>query len=104
VSGGDHPRKPLVLCGTRQAIEQAERMLPVGVVLENLVADAITRGDVIGGASRDGGECPVLLHEHRAEVRVRRTRSPLTGRKCWIPVEVRPLAGPRSATSKGDQP
>jgi hypothetical protein len=90
-----------VLCGTRRAVEQAERLLPIGAVLENLVADAITRGDMRGGASRDGGECPVLLYEHRAEVRVRRTRSPLTGRRCWIPVEVRPL---RVARSKGDQP
>jgi hypothetical protein len=88
MSRGDHPRKPLVLCATRSAIAEAERLLPVGVVLENAVSDAITRGDVRGGATRPGAECAVELHQHGVEVRVRRTRSASSGRRAWIPVGV----------------
>jgi hypothetical protein len=91
----DHPRRPLVLCATRSAIAEAERLLPVGVVLENLVSDAITRGDVRGGATRDGAECAVELHEFGVEVRVRRTRSASSGRRAWIPVAVAPAADRR---------
>jgi hypothetical protein len=86
-----HLRLPLVLCATRAALTQAERLLPAGVVLENAVAAAIARGEMRGGATRPGSECPVVLHQYGVEVRVRRTRSASSGRKCWIPVGVTPV-------------
>jgi hypothetical protein len=86
-----HPRRPLVLAATARAVDEARRLGFAGV-LENAVQGAIEAGSVVGGTSRDGGEIPVLLYEHGLAVRVRRTRSRLTGRRCWLPFSVERLA------------
>ena len=96
MSRSDHPRRPLVLAATARAADEAQRLGFRGV-LENAVQRAIEAGSVIGGTNRDGGEIPVLLHEHVLAVRVRRTRSPLTGRRCWLPFSVERLAARRVA-------
>ena len=95
-----HPRRPLVLAATARAVGEAERLGFEGV-LENEIEAAFLRGNVVGGTSRDGGEVPVLLHQYGLAVRVRRTRSPLTGRRCWLPFSVERLAARSRHTSHG---
>ncbi len=83
-------RRPLVMSATRDAVEQAKRLGFTGC-LENLTEQAIQRGDVVGGTSHDGGTMVALMREHGVEVVVTRTRSPSSGRKAWLPSEVRRL-------------
>lgn len=86
-----YPRRPLVLAASARADGEAHRLGFAGV-LENEVEAALLRGNVVGRTSRDGGEVPVLLHEHGLAVRVRRTRSPLTRRRCRLPFSVERIA------------
>jgi hypothetical protein len=92
----DHPRRPLVLCATARAVEEAERLGFRGCI-ENAVERALLRGDVIGGTSRDGGTMVTLLREHGVEVVVTRTRSASSGRRAWLPSGVRVLRRERAA-------
>jgi hypothetical protein len=92
----DHPRRPLVLAATESALHEARRIGYRGV-LENAVEAAFLRGDVVGGTSREGGTMVVLLREHGVEVVVTRTRSASSGRRAWLPSEVRALRRERVA-------
>jgi hypothetical protein len=84
-----HPRLPLVLAATRRALDDAARLLPPGVVLENAVTDAIARRH-FHGVHRVGESTDVFLHDLGVVATVRRTLAP-SGRKAWLPIDVRPL-------------
>jgi hypothetical protein len=88
-----HPRRPLVLTATRYALEQAARLLPAGECLENLVEAAIIAGTIkTTGPPKIGQAATVFLDAHQLAVQVKRTTSPLTGRKAWQPLNVVPRA------------
>jgi hypothetical protein len=89
----DHPRRPLVICGTRAAIDAAQQLLPPGRVLENVVGDAIARGH-LHGAGRVGESTPVYLRDLGVVVIARRVLAK-SGRKAWQPISLRPIDEPK---------
>lgn len=108
-----HPRLLLVLAATRSAQQQARR-LGLDGVLENLVAEAFAEGRVTntGAVRRNGAvvRAGVLSDEPVGEsryawlagdvrVEVRRTKSPTSRRKCWLPVAVEKVP-PRTTTRR----
>lgn len=96
MSAEPHPRRALVLGASAKVVEQARRLGFHGV-LENAVERAIAAGE-LHGARRHGDETPVYLREHGVVVVCRRTRSPLSGRRCWLPIACRRLEdGSRAA-------
>src|SRR5687767_5110386 len=78
-------RLPLVLAASRTALEQAAALLPPRTILENLVADAIVRGDV-----RHRPDGIVIALTPGVQAVCLRTSSPLTGRRAWRSVAVPP--------------
>jgi hypothetical protein len=91
-----HPRRPLVLAASRYALDQAARLLPAGVCLENVVEAAIIAGTLeIKGPPKIGQTATVYVNAHKVAVEVRRTLSPMTNRKAWQPINVWPQAAAR---------
>jgi hypothetical protein len=90
MSRNDHPRRVLVLSASAKVCEQARRLGFHGV-LENHVERAIASGDLGGFARKTGDKADAFLRDAGLVVKVKRTVSPLTGRKCWVPVECRRL-------------
>jgi hypothetical protein len=78
----EHLRLPLVLAAGREVLDEAARLLPPGASLEERTRRAILDGALTAGSGI------VQLRKEQVIVRVVRTRSPLTGRKCWRPVAV----------------
>ena len=83
-----HARYPLVF-SSRAAAEEAARLLPRGRCLENLVGAAIAGGR-LSGEPRGSEPAAVYLDSEGLVARAVRTRSPLTGRKAWRVLSVRP--------------
>ena len=80
--GTPHDRLPLVY-SSRAADEQG-RKLGIDIV-ENRVAEAIRRGDVVFGGRGDG----VVRLPGGALAVTRRSESPLTGRRAWKVIAVK---------------
>lgn len=76
-------RRPLVLAGSRVALEQAARLAP-GVVIETEIRAAIEAGAL----RRVGDTAIVDLDQIGLEAEVARATSPTTGRKAWRPIRV----------------
>ncbi len=88
MSAQPHPRFPLVF-GSARATDDARRLLPRRLVLENLVTTAIGAG-FLSHEPRNGRAADVYLDEHGVVAEVVRTRSPLTGRKAFKVTALRP--------------
>jgi len=74
----------LVLSPPAQVAQAAER-LGLDRPLENLTADALAAGRV--GDDEPTGHLNIFIGEG-VVVRVRRARSPFSGREAWLPVSV----------------
>jgi hypothetical protein len=93
----DHPRLVLVLGASAKVLDQARRLGFTGV-LENEVQAAIVAGQIRRhGARKVGDTTGVFLRDWGLLVIVKRTVSPLSGRKCWVPIECRRLEQRRAA-------
>jgi hypothetical protein len=85
--GGVHARKPLVYAAAG-AVKQSHELLAPGVVLECAVERAIAGGLVSHDPRREGDVAVVTLGDAIVAV-VKRTRSPLSGRRAWLVTAVR---------------
>ena len=88
--------RPLVF-GTQRAAKEAARLLPFGVLLENVVADEILAGNV-----RRSGDELLVFRPNAWRATVRREPGRLRPRpRTWIVIDIEDLATTNRRNSNG---